>query len=402
MKLLKRAWREEKLLSWTFGGLCVFVTAFLWSPSRDGLEAVYALAFFIPMLLVLPWRKPDSQQYGGVFTASALAYASWSALSSMWGDSPVFFLLQLLVLIVWLMGAAWVLQVRTLKLEKLLYWIFGIGSLIAVVNLFHFYSGHPFSARLEGLGISRTPTVAGQMYGLVVLIGVLLSWRTQCFNCAIWLLLASVPALAALGLSQSRGPMLSLVLTLIVACVWLRPMFRILLLQIGCALALLVALILILPVMDVLTMRGVSLRDQIWLHIWQVMKTDPLSFLWGVGMSETTKIATDFGVYHHAHNAWLDILYRTGVVGLGLALVHLGLLFWCARQQRYLAPLVLWLFYGCGCLFVNSRSLFWEIDAKWLLYWIPAALLAAQLARGVSPSVVPTKNQTVNLSLDRL
>ncbi|HEY0894326.1 MAG TPA: hypothetical protein VGE32_14795, partial [Cellvibrio sp.] len=82
-----------------------------------------------------------------------------------------------------------------------------------------------------------------------------------------------------------------------------------------------------------------------------------------------------------AHNAWLDILYRTGVVGLGLALIHLVLLLWSARQHRNLAPLALWLVYGCGCLFVDSRSLFWEIDAKWLLYWVPAALLAANLVR---------------------
>jgi hypothetical protein len=61
------------------------------------------------------------------------------------------------------------------------------------------------------------------------------------------------------------------------------------------------------------------------------------------------------------------------------------LLLWSARRRAQLAPLTLWLLYGCGCLLVDSRSLFWEIDAKWLLYWVPAALLAAQLSCAASP-----------------
>ncbi len=83
MNVFKRDWREKKLSSWAFGGLWVFVTAFLWSPSRDGVEAVYALAFFIPMLLLLPWRKPEFPQYGSWFSVSALAYAGWCYTTSV-------------------------------------------------------------------------------------------------------------------------------------------------------------------------------------------------------------------------------------------------------------------------------------------------------------------------------
>jgi O-antigen ligase len=135
------------------------------------------------------------------------------------------------------------------------------------------------------------------------------------------------------------------------------------------------------PLDQALLGRGASFRDQIWWDVIAQMRAQPSLFLLGVGMDSSTDIVTSIGSYHHAHNAWLDILYRTGVVGLGLALIHLVLLLWSARQHRNLAPLALWLVYGCGCLFVDSRSLFWEIDAKWLLYWVPAALLAANLVR---------------------
>lgn len=381
---LDAATRESKMLSWAFGGLWVFVTAFLWSPSRDGLEGVYALAFFIPMLLVLPWRKPDMQQYGGVFTFSALGYASWATLTSVWGSDTGFFVLQWLVLATWLAGSAWVLQQRAmqnqqLELETLLRWLLIIGSLTALVSIVVFYRDHPLIHRLEGVGVARAPTLVGQVYGVVVLIAILQSWRTDCFKCAVLLSLASLPALAAMGLSQSRGPLLSLVLALVIALLWLRPAWKIVLSQALAAMVILLVLMLMLPVEQLVMERGASMRGQIWLHVWQSMSSEPLSFFWGIGMSKATKIVTAVGEYHHAHNAWLDIIYRSGVIGLGLALFHLLWLLRAVRHQRQLAPLALWLIYGSGCVLLDARSLFWEIDAKWLMYWIPAGLLAASL-----------------------
>ncbi|MGV8837062.1 O-antigen ligase family protein [Cellvibrio sp.] len=381
MNLLTRDWREQKILSWAYGGLWVFVTAFLWSPSRDGVEAVYALAFFIPMLLLLPWRKPELYQYGGWFSGSALAYAGWSCITSVWGGDAGFFILQWLILAAWLLGAAWVLQKKSLDWDKFLYWFLLIGAATATICIAVFYWDHPLAARLEGITLARAPTLVGQVYGVVVLVGILLSWRTSCFRCALGLSLATIPALAAVGLSQSRGPLLSLALVLVVGLVWLRPGRKILLTQLCAALLALGTAFYFFPLDQALLGRGASFRDQIWWDVIAQMRAQPSLFLLGVGMDSSTDIVTSIESYHHAHNAWLDILYRTGVVGLGLALIHLVLLLWSARQHRNLAPLALWLVYGCGCLFVDSRSLFWEIDTKWLLYWVPAALLAANLVR---------------------
>lgn len=391
MKLLKRDWREEKILTWAFGGLWVFVTAFLWAPSRDGIEGVYALAFFIPMLLLLPWRKLEFHHYGGGFSVSALAYAGWSCITSLWGGDTGFFMLQWLILAAWLCGSAWVLQKKSLDWDKILTRFLLIGTATATVCIAVFYWSHPLSARLEGITLARAPTLVGQVYGVVVLVGILLSWRISCFKCALGLSLATIPALAALGLSQSRGPLLSLVMVLVIGLVWLRPGRKILLTQLCAALVALGAALYFFPLDQALLGRGASFRDQIWWDVIAQMRAQPSLFLSGVGMNSSTDILTSIGSYHHAHNAWLDILYRSGVVGLGLAVAHLVLLLWSARQHRHLAPLTLWLVYGCGCLFVDSRSLFWEIDAKWLLYWIPAALLAAQLSRPVHTVAVPSK-----------
>lgn len=388
--LLDSKKREQKMLAWAYSGLFVFVTAFLWVPSRDGIEGVYILAFFIPVLAVLPWRKPSVNVYGGVFTLMGLSYVSWSLISSLWGADSGFFVLQWVVLAIWLAGSAWALQGNVASLEKLWNWLIGIGALTALVNVAVFYSSHPLGDRLEGITIARAPTLVGQVYGVVVLLAILQSWRTNSFKCALLYFMAAIPALAVVGLSQSRGPVLALAFALVIGLFWLKPSRKILGVQFGAFLLLLVTLFMFMPIENAFVERGASFRDQIWVHVLQGMLADPSSFIWGIGISQTTDILTPLGEFHHAHNAWLDILYRTGIIGLGLALLHLWFLLFTAVKQSKSAMLVLWLIYGCVCLFVDSRSLFWELDAKWFMYWIPAGLLAAVLSAPSSQH--PTSN----------
>jgi len=379
--LLNNEKREQKMLAWAWFGLWGFVTATLWVPSRDGLEVVFGLGLLIPLLLVIPWRRPDFNSYGGWYTVIALGYAGWSLITSFWGDGINFFILQWFILALWLTGCCLVFQQRVVQWDKVYQYLLVIGSLSALLNIIVFYLDHPFSTRLTGVTITRAPTLVGQTYGVVALVAILLSWKTNNFKHALLFSCASVPTLAALGLSQSRGPLFSLAIVLVIGVVWLRPFWKLLLLQVSIAFVLLLTLLAVLPVRQLLAERGASERDLIWSLLWSDMIEKPSTFIWGMGMSKSTHFTHGIVEYHHAHNAWLDILYRTGVIGLGLALIHLGWLLWNARKQRHLAPLVLWLIYGCGCLLVDSRVLFWEIDVKWFMYWIPAGLLTAMLVQ---------------------
>ncbi len=82
-------------------------------------------------------------------------------------------------------------------------------------------------------------------------------------------------------------------------------------------------------------------------------------------------------MFHHAHNSWIDILYYTGLIGLILALWHWVLLARSFSRDRDILPLYLWLAFGSLCLFTNGSSLLTRPDAQWLMYWVPAGLLAA-------------------------
>src|SRR6187402_249118 len=128
--LLKAGVFEQKLLSWSATGLLLFVSAFLWAPSRDGLQGVYYLAFFLPMALLLLARKPGFSEYGGWITLTALLYAGFAALSSLWGTTPGdlgFFIFQWCVLAVWLCGASLLFARRDIDLQRYYTWLIILG-----------------------------------------------------------------------------------------------------------------------------------------------------------------------------------------------------------------------------------------------------------------------------------
>jgi O-antigen ligase len=137
------------------------------------------------------------------------------------------------------------------------------------------------------------------------------------------------------------------------------------------------ALFLLTPMAEVLQKRGVSfsLRDAIWVELLDRSLERPL---FGLGLERDSRIIIpDVDVFHHAHNSWLDILYYTGAIGLLLALWHWVLLARSFSRDRDILPLYLWLAYGSLCLFTNGSGLLTRPDAQWLMYWVPAGLLAA-------------------------
>lgn len=374
--------REQKVATWVSIGLLVFISAFIWAPSRDGLEAIYSLGFFIPMLCLLPWRKSSIAAYGGRFTLFGLLYGGYSAITAFWApeSSPGFFMLQFFILASWLCGLGWMAQRGLINVSTIIKLLVVVGTIMSVINLIVFYMANPFAERLEGWSVTRNPNHIGSIFGILTLLAYIEWLRSATIKQSAYYLLCIVLIIVSVLASQSRTAIVCMALLMPFATLLYCRSFNKGLLQIGVLLVLLViAYGFRDEARDLLFARGVSLRDVIWSEVFKRTLQDYA--IWGIGLEKEGRITLhDGSIFNHAHNAWLDIFYRTGIVGLVLSLIYLAYLLRKVLGCRELYPLLLWLLFGCIYSLTDSRGFFWQIDPKWFCIWLPAGLIGALLS----------------------
>lgn len=395
-----RQYREEKILDWIAVGLLFFVTAFIWAPSRDGLQVVFAFAFLLPLMAVLPFRKPEFHAYGGWLTILALIFGFYATLSSIWApvSKPSFFVIQLIVLGVWLLGINWLSSRRLIDWIKIQELLLSIGALIGVLGLIIFYGSHPLTLRMEGNFAARNPNEVGALFGILTLLA-FVRWLSssnfgKSFHYATLALVLCVPAL----LSQSRGALLALLITCVMALFYVPTSRKKIWLLICVGFAGFVASWHFLPELAA-DRLSTGFRDIIWREVFSRSLND---HLWlGLGMEKFEKIIIpDVDVFHHAHNAWLDTFYRTGLIGLLIALTHVFVVLKKFKQSEILTPFYLWLMFGLIASMFDYRSFFWQIDFKWFLFWIPIGLISAALTQEQLFQVKGPGENKNGLSLD--
>lgn len=383
-----RAYREQKVQSWTSIGLLVFISAFVWAPSRDGLEAIYALAFFLPMLCVLPWRRLEFHAYGGWFSVLSLGFGAYAALTSLW--APVsdlgFFIQQWLILAVWLCGVSWLACAEKINTQQIMQVLIVVGAVGSLVNLVVFYHDQSWNSRMSGWSVTRNPNNVGSIFGAIALLAYIhwLSAKSLQKNALSAICLVAI--MLSLLASQSRASIIAFLLLVPVCLWWCKPSRLKLWLH-----ALLVFVVLAIigwfwPVfVDMFVDRGVSDRNLIWLDIIQRSIEDhPLL---GRGLEKEGRIIIpDVNVFNHAHNPWLDTFYRTGLLGLLLQVAGLLYVLRAFSLSPKLFPLYVWLLFGLIYSFLDSRGFFWQIDPKWFCYWLPAGLIAALVSADRSVS----------------
>lgn len=381
---LQREKREPFCQAWAALGLYLFLSAFFWASGPAPLRTVFYVFLLLPFLAVLPWRKFQLEQYGNYFTVSALLYAGYTVLASLWGEPEDFgfYLKQWFFLAFWLTGVAWLFYYREVNLQRLYRVIVGIAVVCALVTLYFFYihKNYNIAARLSGFGLAENSTIVAQIFGVAALLGYILSLQTQNWKMSPLFLLAALVCTLPLVMSQSRGAGLALIVACLLALLTIRPRPAIWVPQVMLVVIALGIFFGLTDMGDILERRGLSFsfRDAIWKEL--IVYRVPHHLFFGIGMeAEARLIIPDVDVFHHAHNSWIDILYYAGSIGLGLALWHLFLLLRSFSREKDVLPLYLWLVYGCICLFSNGSTLLTRPDAQWLMYWVPAGLLAARI-----------------------
>lgn len=200
-----------------------------------------------------------------------------------------------------------------------------------------------------------------------------------------YLLLAVIPAVM-LVMTQSRGPLLALVLVVLATLRWRRPAPRAL--WLGALLTLLAALMLIFtPVGDLLLMRFESmsnesgLRISIWHHVLAEVGLRP----WlGLGFNHELNFINYDGTHiSTAHSVYLGTLYKGGAIGLTLLALLLGYGLLCALRAfraGYRLDAAIYLFM---LLFIASQGMFMISNPRetWILFWLPLAVVLSASSR---------------------
>jgi len=407
-----KIWRENRASAYASVGTLVFLTSFFWSPSRDFMHVVFVLSFFGPVALVLLLRRPDWWQYGGWFTGLALLYAAYSTLSTLWSPEPRLdtFTQHFVFLAVWLAGTSWLASRSQLPSKNLAPALVYTGAIASVVYqlLFHWYScplaySTEWGTRLGlfGWGVPRNPNTIGFFFGTTTIFAYLAwlsasGWREN-LRSLILLLLNIAPVVAA----QSRGVILTLAFVLPLAF-WLhrRPLrkWRAHVFLLTAAVGATVASGYHDDMVSLASSRVAERSDRaaIWEHVARESLEKHLWF--GTGLVKHSRIHVPsieehLPSVHHAHNSYLDALYRTGVIGLVLMLAHMlyVLCHWSCSKE--LLPLFLWFSFGCLVSVVANPAFFWYLDAIWWDYWIPAGLIGALVSAGKRHSAGTATNR---------
>lgn len=391
-----RAWREDRVAAWASAGLPVFLTSFFWGASRDFMQVVYALSFFAPVLLVLLLRRPDFRGYGGWFTGLALLYGAYATVSTLWSPAPrlFFFAYHLLFLAVWLCGTAWLAGRGGLRIRPVLEIFVLAGAAASVVYLGLFYAFYPLSDRLElhHWGVLRQPNSLGFIFGVTGLCAYLLwldssGWKQGAIRLAVFLL--NVLPVAA---SQSRNAILAFSVTSVAAFFLARKSRTKTALHWLAALGLGAVLYAQWPAVSQTVQARLdapTYREELWPYLVETTVRDHLLF--GEGLVKTSRLTppatTHAKPFEHAHSAYVDAFYRTGLIGLALMLLHLGYVLRHWSRDPGLLPLFLWILFACLFSLFDNPGFFWYLEFMWLVYWIPAGLIAALVtARRGTPS----------------
>lgn len=275
--------------------------------------------------------------------------------------------------------------------------ILGISCLISVISLSIYFSqgGHP--GRLSGTGFMHHPIVGPA--GLICIWGtafLLLFSRRKFRNIDLVILLSSIVLVGAvLFFSQSRGPILSYSLLLILSFIFslfcLNKKNRIIL-TIGVVIVLaIVGLAVSSPIINHMIERGTSYRLDIYLA---VLTSPPDSLLIGIGsQGDFTQSPAGLSLQEsigspikHPHNLFLSVYYQSGIFALLGLLSLLACLLRSIISRGTEIPISRFpaLLFFSVVLLLNTTDGSGIVDRpspEWMFFWFPYAVISGIFAK---------------------
>lgn len=344
-------------------------------PYRVFARGVFIIGFFvIASGLRGTWRQP-------LFLAAAL-YLTYLLISAFWSEPMEWFRLgQKFTISVYIVSflaiTHFLVNWDVRQFERMLRLCVLFAALSALVSILVFYREHPFPVtRLEGIGALSNVNIFANVYGIFALLAMSFSLKAERLSHKALFLAAVGLFVCFAWFGQSRTALVSMLIALMALAGLTSGERR------GLYTVILVAeagmLLLLFPdVVEQALLRGQGLRPLIWAQVWEEARAAPI---FGHGLISEIAVESGRNIFETAHNAYLQVLWHGGAIGLGLFLLLLAIAFrsaWThAHQQRDYTPFCMLLFTAC-IMMTGVDTLIARPRDQWMVFWFPLALLLA-------------------------
>ncbi|UTL91628.1 O-antigen ligase family protein [Pseudomonas fluorescens] len=362
--------------AWLGFGLVWFLGAIALAPSNKLYQQGLVVFLWVPMLLlawparrvlVEAWRRQPA------LWGSIVLLMVWGLISLAWtsAEDAGREAKRLLYILVFLLAFPVLAQAGSARVRQLLQLGGALLALAALLSIVHFYvmQAMPLTGRLAGIGGISHPILGAYVVAAGALL-LLYQMPRQRLAQVGWLL-----ALACLGafvvLSQSRGAVLSLLFTVLLAPLWCRDRLS----RVIAVMAIATLGLAICVMYDLLTARGTSFRPQIFEVVLGMISAHPWG---GLGLGSAYSVSAVGLVFDHSHNMFTHVALELGLPGMVLwTAVWLFALSEIVRARHSAIGKILlglWVFSTMAMQF-DAASLTATPRAEWFVSWLPVALV---------------------------
>ncbi len=249
----------------------------------------------------------------------------------------------------------------------------------AIASILIFYTSNPFpETRMQGTGALTNINEYANVYGVFALLALGFAADSRKAITRGLFLLAMLAFLGVAWFGQSRTAFASILIALGVLSGLSLGRGKSYI-PAGLALAVVILLLAFPEVVQQAFERGQSFRFIIWSEVWQGIQARPI---FGHGL--LSELAIDTGARSRpmsvAHNAYLQVFWTGGIIGLLLFLLLLGSAFRFAlirgQQQGDYRILCILIFAACAMM-TGVDILIARPRDQWILFWLPLAMLMA-------------------------
>lgn len=356
-------------------GLVWFVAAIALAPSNKIYQQGLVLFLWLPTL-VLAWSARavyiDALRRQSALWGALLLLMLWAGLSLAWSPAaaPSREVKRLIYILVFLMAFPLLAQAGLIRIRHLLQLGGGLLAIAALISIVRFYGvhGQPLIGRLEGIGEISHPILGAYVIGAVVLIMLYQLPRRRAAQ-VVWAL-----SLICLGafvvLSQSRGAVLALLITVVLAPLWFRDLHS----RVIALLAVLATCVAFYLLYDLIAQRGASYRPEIFHSVLLMIGEHPWT---GLGLGAEYDVKAVGLLFDHSHNMFTHVAIELGLPGMLLWIaVWLFTLGEIVRARNTLMGkilLALWVYSTLAMQF-DAASISGTPRAEWFVSWLTVGL----------------------------